>query len=101
VNFVVYLIAESRVKNDFSQFPRAKDPCVGSWPRVTRSFGLGLFFGLGLAAIVEGGVVVLEELLEAQVDLIEADVEFVARVGNRDLLEGWCLRRTTISCVKK
>src|SRR5580698_1235819 len=48
---------------------------------------LGLLFGLGLAAVVEGGVAVLEELLEPAVELVGVDVEFVAQIGNRNFLD--------------
>src|ERR1700734_260802 len=57
---------------------------------------LGLLFGLGLAAVVEGGVAVLEELLEPAVDLVGIDVEFVAQVGNRDLLEEVALQGSNL-----
>ena len=43
---------------------------------------LGVLDGLGLAAVVEGGVAVLEELLEPAVELSGVDVEFIAQVGN-------------------
>ena len=49
---------------------------------------LGRFDGLGRPAVVEGGVVVLEELLEPGVKLVGADVVLIAEVGNGDLLEG-------------
>ena len=48
---------------------------------------LGVFGGLGFAAVVEGGVAVLEELLEPGVELGGIEVEFIAKVGNRDLVD--------------
>ena len=48
---------------------------------------LSVFDGLGLAAIVEGGMAILEELLEPAVELIGIDVEFIAQVGDRNLVE--------------
>ena len=48
---------------------------------------LGVFDGLGLAAVVEGEVAVLEELLEPVVELVGVDVEFIAQVGDGDLVD--------------
>jgi len=48
---------------------------------------LGIFDGLGLAAIVEGGMAVLEELLEPAIELIRIGFEFIAQVGNGDLVD--------------
>src|SRR5450432_103954 len=48
---------------------------------------LGVFDGLGLAAIVESGMAVLEELLEPAVELVGIDVEFIAQVGDRNLVD--------------
>ena len=48
---------------------------------------LGVLGGLGLAAVVEGGVAVLEELLEPVVELVGVDVEFIAEVGDGDLVD--------------
>ena len=48
---------------------------------------LGVLFDLGLAAVLEGGMAVLEELLEPGVDLGRMKIEFVAQVGDWDLLE--------------
>ncbi len=46
---------------------------------------LGVLDGLALAAVVEGGMAVLEELLEPGVELGGVDVEFIAQVGNGTL----------------
>jgi len=43
---------------------------------------LGVFGGLGVAAVIEGGMSVFEELFEPVVDLVGVDVEFVAEVGD-------------------
>ena len=48
---------------------------------------LGVFDGLGLAAVVEGGLTVLEEVLEPAVKLVGINVEFIAQVGDRDLVD--------------
>ena len=48
---------------------------------------LGVFGGLGLAAVVEGGVSVLEELLEPRVELGGVKVVFLTQVGDGDLVE--------------
>ena len=48
---------------------------------------LGVFDGLGLAAIGEGEVAVLEELFEPVVELVGVDVEFIAQVGDGDLVD--------------
>jgi hypothetical protein len=48
---------------------------------------LGIFEGLGLAAVVEGGVTVLEELLEPGIDLVGVELKFIAEVGDGDFLE--------------
>src|SRR5450631_1779634 len=48
---------------------------------------LSVFDGLGLAAVVESGMAVLEELLEPAVELVGIDVEFIAQVGNRNLVD--------------
>src|SRR5258708_6800424 len=48
---------------------------------------LSVFDSLGLAAIVEGSMAVLEELLEPAVELVGIDVEFIAEVGDRDLVD--------------
>ena len=42
---------------------------------------LGITGGLGLAAIVEGGVAVLEELLEPGVDLMGIELELKKSLG--------------------
>ena len=38
---------------------------------------LGILDGLALATVVEGGMAVLEELLEPAVELVRIDVEFI------------------------
>src|SRR5271169_6673813 len=43
--------------------------------------------GLGLAAIVEGGMTVLEELLEPSVELVGVEVELIAQVRDSDLVD--------------
>ena len=48
---------------------------------------LGIFNGLGLAAVVEGGMAVLEELLEPAIELVGVDVEFIAQVGDGNLVD--------------
>ena len=48
---------------------------------------LGVLDGPGLASVVEGDMGVLEELLEPGVDLIGEEIELIAEVGNRDLVE--------------
>jgi hypothetical protein len=48
---------------------------------------LGVLGGLALAAIVEGSVPVLEELLEPGMDLVRIEVELIAQIGDGDLLE--------------
>src|SRR2546430_4620086 len=48
---------------------------------------LGILDGLALAAVVEGGMAVLEELLEPAVELVRIDVEFIAQVRDRDLVD--------------
>ena len=48
---------------------------------------LSVFDGLGLAAVVEGGLAVLEELLEPGVDLVGVELEFIAEVGDGDLVD--------------
>ena len=48
---------------------------------------LSVFDGLGLTTIVEGGVAVLEEFLEPAVELVGIDVEFIAEVGDGDLVD--------------
>ena len=54
---------------------------------------LGVLDGLGLAAVVEGGVAVLEKFLEPAVELVGVEVVFIAQVGNRDLIDEICLLR--------
>jgi hypothetical protein len=44
---------------------------------------LGLFDALGLAAIGEREMSVLEELFEPVVELVGVDVEFIAQVGDQ------------------
>ena len=41
----------------------------------------------GLAAVGEGEVSVLEELFEPVVELVGVEVEFIAKVGDRDLVD--------------
>ena len=48
---------------------------------------LGIIDGLGLATVVESGMAVFEELLEPGVDLVGKEVEFIAKVGDGDLVE--------------
>jgi hypothetical protein len=48
---------------------------------------LSILDGLGLAAIVERGMAVLEELLQPGVDLVGIELEFVAKVRDRNLLD--------------
>jgi len=48
---------------------------------------LGVLNGLALAAVVEGGVTVLEELLEPAVELVGIEAELIAQVGDGDLVE--------------
>ena len=48
---------------------------------------VGVFDGLGLAAVVEGGVAVLKELLEPAVDLVGIEAELIAEVRDGDLVE--------------
>ncbi len=48
---------------------------------------LSIFDGLGLAAIGEGEVAVLEELFEPVVKLVGVDVVFITQVGNGDLVD--------------
>ena len=48
---------------------------------------LGVLDGLGLAAIVEGGMTVLEELLEPGVELVGVEAELIAQVRNGDLVD--------------
>jgi hypothetical protein len=48
---------------------------------------LGVLDGLAFAAIVEGGVAVLEELFEPAVDLVGVEAEFIAKVRDGDLVE--------------
>ena len=45
---------------------------------------LGIFDSLGLAAVLEGDVAILEEILEPAVELVGIDVEFIAEVRDRD-----------------
>ena len=51
---------------------------------------LGILDGPGLAAraaVGEGQVAVLEEFLEPVVELVGVNVEFIAQVGDRDLVD--------------
>ena len=48
---------------------------------------LGILDGLGLAAVLEGSVAVLEELLLPAVEQVGVDAEFIAEVGDGDLVE--------------
>jgi hypothetical protein len=48
---------------------------------------VGVFDGLGLAAVVEGDVAVLEELLEPAVDLVGIEADLIAEVRDGDLVE--------------
>ncbi len=48
---------------------------------------LGVLDGLALAAVVEGEVAVLEELFEPAVELVGVEVEFIAEVGDGDLVD--------------
>ena len=48
---------------------------------------IGVFDGLGLAAVVEGGMAVLEELFEPAVDLVRIKAQFIAQVRDGDLVE--------------
>jgi hypothetical protein len=50
-------------------------------------FVLGVLAGLGLAAVVEGGVPVLEELLLPAVEEVGRDAEFIAEIGDGHLVE--------------
>ena len=45
---------------------------------------LGVLNGLALAAVVEGGMTVLEELLEPGVELVGVEVELIAEIGDGD-----------------
>lgn len=48
----------------------------------------GVLDGLGLAAVAEGGLAVLEEFLEPGVELLGGvEVEFIAQVRDGDLVE--------------
>ena len=49
---------------------------------------LGVLDGFGLAAIVEGEVAVLEELLLPAVEEVGVDAEFIAEVGDGDASRG-------------
>jgi hypothetical protein len=53
---------------------------------------IGVLDSLALAAVVEGGVAVLEELFEPAVDLIGVKAEFIAQVRNRDLVQEMTLK---------
>src|SRR5271154_6340899 len=48
---------------------------------------LGVLDGLALAAVGEGQMAVLEELLEPVVELVGVDVEFIAQIRNGDLVD--------------
>ena len=48
---------------------------------------LGVLDGLALAAVGEGEMAVLEELLEPVVELVGVEVEFIAEVGDGDLVD--------------
>lgn len=48
---------------------------------------LGVFDDLGLAAVVEGRVTVLEELLEPAVELIEVEIVLIAQVRDGNLVD--------------
>ena len=50
-------------------------------------FILGIFDGFGLAAIVEGGVPVVEELLLPAVEEVGCDAELIAEIGDGHLLD--------------
>jgi hypothetical protein len=47
----------------------------------------GVFDGLGRAAVVKGGVAVLEELFEPAVELVGIEAQFIAQVRDGDLVE--------------
>ncbi len=49
--------------------------------------GVGILDGFGLAPVGEGEVTVLEEFFEPVVELVGIDVEFIAEVGNGDLVD--------------
>jgi len=55
---------------------------------------IGVLDSLALATIVEGGVAVLEELLEPAVDLIGIEAKFIAQVRDRDLVKEMPLEDT-------
>jgi len=48
---------------------------------------LGVLGGFALAAVGEGQMSVLEELLQPVVDLVGMKIEFVAQLRDRDLIE--------------
>ena len=48
---------------------------------------LSVFDGLGLSAVGESEVTVLEELLEPVVKLVGVEIEFIAKVGNGNLVD--------------
>jgi hypothetical protein len=48
---------------------------------------LGIFHGLGLATVVEGGMAVLEEFLEPAVELVRVGVQFIAQVRDGNLVD--------------
>src|SRR5262245_52194082 len=61
---------------------------------------MGVFNGLVLVRgrrIVEGGVTVLEEILEAGIELIGVEVEFIAQVGDGDLSMNCLSKMATFS----
>ncbi len=47
---------------------------------------LGIFVGLGLTSVIEGGLAVLEELLEPAIDLVGMELELIAKIGNGNLI---------------
>ena len=48
---------------------------------------LGVLNGLGLAPILESEMAILEESLEPVVKLRGLDIQFIAEVGNRNLID--------------
>ena len=48
---------------------------------------LGILAGLVLAAISKGEMAVLEEFFEPVVELVGIDIEFIAQVGNGNLVD--------------
>jgi hypothetical protein len=66
---------------------------------------LGVIVSLGLAAVLEGAMAVLKEFLLPAIELVGGDVEFIAEIGDRGLVEqvpfddGHLLRRRTTRLV--